>query len=100
MGGQPEGLHVNLSGSQLGDAQIGDIAGAVIYKGASADTLVDLLRYQIDKESQYRILDLKVREIRQEQTDKHHAAVLAELRHQRWILIVGLILIIVGVALR
>ena len=85
---------LDLKNSQLGDAKLGDLAGGSIYHGADADSLVDLLRYQIDKDIQFRMLDVRVREVRQEQLDKQHSELVAELRMQRWILISGLILVI------
>ncbi len=84
---------IDLKSAQLGDTSLGDVA-ANIYHGADADSLVDLLRYQIDKESQFRMLDVEVREIRQTQVDQKHDELVAELRMQRWILISGLILVI------
>jgi hypothetical protein len=91
---------VGLEGAQLGDARLGDVAGGDIYQGARADGLVELLRYQIDKDSQYRLLDLKAREIRQEELDKQMAAIMAELRIQRIFIIIGLVIIIFAATLR
>lgn len=91
---------MDLQGAQLGDASFGQVAGRDIYQGAQADNLVNLLRYQIDKDSQYRMLDLKAREIRQQQVDQQHKAIMDELLLQRWTLIIGLLLIIVGLFLQ
>lgn len=89
---------IDLKSAQLGDTSLGDVA-ANIYHGADADSLIDLLRYQIDKESQFRMLDVRVREVRQEQLDEQHSELVAELRMQRWILISGLILVILVLVL-
>lgn len=91
---------MGLEGAQLGDARLGDVAGGDIYQGAHADGLVELLRYQIDKDSQYRLLDLKAREIRQDELDKQMAAIMAELRIQRIFIIIGLVIIIFAATLR
>lgn len=90
---------VGLGGAQLGDATFGDSAAGNIYQGANADSLVELLKYQIDKDSQFRMLDLNVREARQNQVDKQHTEVVGELRMQRWILISGLVLVILVLVL-
>jgi hypothetical protein len=85
---------LGFEGAQLGDTSVGDVAGGHIYQGANADSLVDLLRYIIDKDSQYRLLDLKAREVRQAEVDRYHTAIMAELRLQRLILITGIIILI------
>lgn len=85
---------IDLKSAQLGDTSLGDLAGGSIYHGADAESLVELLKYQIDKDSQFRMLDVQVREVRQGQLDDQHSELVAELRMQRWILISGLILVI------
>lgn len=100
MGDGTERPVVDLGSAQLGDAAIGEVAGRDIYLGARADSLVELLRYQIDKESQYRMLDLNARELRQKQTDRQAAALRTELRVQRVLLILILVLVLLEVVLR
>lgn len=91
-----------FDGAQLGDVSMGDVAGGDIYQyqGARADSLVELLRYQIDKDSQYRLLDLNARELRQKQTDHQNAVFRAELRVQRVLLILILVLVLLEMVLR
>lgn len=84
---------------QTGDISHGDTAGRDIYQGANADLLIDLVRRQIDKDSQYRMLDLNAREMRQNMLDKQIDDILSELRLQRILLIVGLMAIIIIIAL-
>jgi hypothetical protein len=91
---------LDLGGAQLGDAQLGDVAGRDIYNGAAANDLVELLKHQIDKDSQFRMLDLKVREVRQEQVDRQHTELLAELRRTRLLVILGLVIVILVVLVR
>ena len=86
-------------GAQTGDISIRDTAAGNIYQGANADNIVDLLKYQIDKESQYRMLDLNVREVRQQLVDKELKAIHTELRNLRIVLIVGLVALVVLMAL-
>lgn len=90
---------LELAGAQLGDSTFGDSAGGDIYKGADSDSLIELLKYQIDKDSQFRMLDFNVREARQNQVDMQHTELLSELRMQRWLLISGLLLIILVLVL-
>lgn len=100
MGDGADRTVVGFGSAQLGgDTSLGDVAGGDIYHGARADDLVALLRYQIDKDSQYRMLDLKAREVRQEQTDHQNATIRAELRLQRVLLILILALVILKVVI-
>lgn len=99
MSDEPRRPQVDLSGAQAGDTSFGDVAGRDIYHGAAAGDLVDLVKRQIDKDSQYRMLDLNARELRQAQLDRQLADIAAELRMQRWLIVAGLLVIIVVIVI-
>jgi hypothetical protein len=88
---------VNLGG-QAGD--MGDIAGGSIYHGLPADQVVQMLARAIDKDTTYRDLDSKAREIRQRETDAAMDRLYFELRLMRWIIAGAALLAILILAFR
>jgi hypothetical protein len=85
-------------GGQAGD--LGEIAGGSIYHGLSPDATVQMLARYVDKESTYRELDSRAREIRQRETDAAMDRLYRELRLMRWIFAAAAILAIVILAFR
>ena len=85
---------IDLGSAQAGDIGTGDIAGGNIYNGVSSEHIVALLHELIGDTRQYRELDLKARQRRQDEQDIYNSAVRSQIgqlqRQQRltnWILI-------------
>lgn len=90
---------VNIDG-QAGDIETGDIAGGSIYHGLPPDAVVQMVARFVDKESMYRQLDGRTREIRQRETDRAMDRLYYELRLMRWVLALASVVVVIILVFR
>lgn len=73
--------------SQSGDINARDtVGGNVTYQGASGELLVQLVKLQIDKEAQFRMLMVNALEAERDRNQERHDIVMRALRFNRYII--------------
>lgn len=91
---------VALDGAQLDSVKIGDVGQTINKTGADPDKVVDFAAKAAEKEAQFRLMYITGLEKLSDRVDALANDIRSELRNIKWVVIIGLIVIVIETALR